>query len=268
MISAKSKNKLRTFKLEEMELRKIENTEIYEFETTGKLTEEDADILSKAFKEFKENGQKIKLLGVIDEMPMPKGLSSLDEIWSMKANALNVVEKYAILTDNDWLENAVSVGNFLTPSIPMKVFDEDERKEAINWLNKGVIKEYDIEDYNSNIEIEKLSPRAYQVHINHDKVNHAAMTALYNLISDGEKSEKLNIMVVFDSFPSIDSFKALVQGIKIDFKAIGNIKKYAVVSDAKWIKTFASVGDFITPGLDMKFFEMKELDKAKNWITE
>ncbi|HBY69082.1 MAG TPA: hypothetical protein DEG69_15850, partial [Flavobacteriaceae bacterium] len=39
-------------------------------------------------------------------------------------------------------------------------------------------------------------------------------------------------------------------------------------SDAKWIKTFASVGDFITPGLDMKFFEMKELDKAKNWITE
>lgn len=251
-----------------MELKKIENSEIYEFKTTGKLTEEDADKLSKVFKEFKDNGQKIKLLGIIDKMPFPIEFSSFDEVWSMKINALNVVEKYAILTDSDLLENVIPVGNFLTPSIPVKAFDDDERKEAIDWLNKAVIKEYDIEEYNSNIDIEKLNSRTYQVHINHDKVNYAAMSAMYDLFKNKKDGKKLNILMILDSFPSIDSFKTIVEGLKIDFKAIGNIKKYAIVSDVKYIETYTKIGDFFTPGLDMKCFHKAEINEARNWITE
>ncbi len=74
--------------------------------------------------------------------------------------------------------------------------------------------------------------------------------------------------MTFDSLPSIDSFKTIVEGLKIDFKAIGNIKKYAIVSDSKYIETYTKIGDFLTPGLDMKFFHKAEIDDARNWITD
>lgn len=251
-----------------MELKKIDNTQIYEFEVTNELTTEDVQKLSKAFQEFKDNKQKIKLLGIIDKMPFPIESSSLKEFWDMKINGINIVEKYAILTDSDLLENAIPVGNFLAPSIPVKAFDDDEREEAIAWLNKETVKEYNIEDYNSNIEIKQLNSTSYQVHINHNKINYAAMAAMYDLFKNKKDDEKLNVLMILNSFPSIDSFKTIVEGLKIDLKAIGNIKKYAIVSEVKYIETYTKIGNFLTPGLDMKYFHETEIEEARNWITE
>lgn len=249
-----------------MELKKIQNTDIYEFRSTEKLTEKDAEKLSQSFKEFKENGQKINLLGIIDKFPMPESVPSIDEILSLKKSSMNVVKKYAILSDKEWLEKSVHIGNFFTPNIPLKTFDKDNRKEAIDWLKKEKLKEYNPKDYLSNIDIEKLKPNAFKINISHEKINRAAMTAILNLINNEEKGEKLNILVIYQSFPSFDSLKTIAEGLKVDFKAIGKIKKYAVVSDAKWTETFSKIGDFLTPGMDIEFFPMSELEKAENWI--
>jgi hypothetical protein len=61
-------------------------------------------------------------------------------------------------------------------------------------------------------------------------------------------------LVAFDSFPSIDSFKTIVEGLKVDFKAIGTIKKYAVVSDAKFIESYTKIGNFMTPLIVYEIF--------------
>ncbi len=249
-----------------MELKKIENTNIYEFRSSGKLTEKDAEKLSQSFKEFEEKGQKINLLGMIDAMPMPESIASLDEIFSLKKSSMNVVEKYAILSDSKWLETSVRIGDFFTPTIPLKTFKKSKRTKAIDWLQKDNLKEYDPKDYLSNIKIEKLNPKAFKIHISHDKINRAAMTAVLNLIDIEGKDEKLNILVIYQSFPSFDSLKTIVEGFKIDFKAIGKIKKYAVVSDVEWIETLSKFGDFLTPGMNIEFYAMNQLEKAENWI--
>ena len=251
-----------------MDLTKIENTNIYEFKSSGRLTEQDAKNLTQSFKEFKKNKQKIKLLGIIEETPLPKNFSTLDDLVKLKTSAISVLEKYAIISHKEWVDNFITIGNFFTPGLPIKSFKTEDREEAINWLQKENIKEHNPKDYLSNIEIKKLNPNIFEININHKKINHAAMTAIYNLISNQENDEKLNIMIIFESFPSFDSLKALIEGLKIDFKAIGSIKKYAVVSDAKYIESYTKIGDFMTPGLAMKFFDKDEIEKARNWIMD
>ncbi len=248
-----------------MELKKIENTNIYEFRSNDRLTEEEAKKLSQSFEEFKRNGEKISLLGIIEKIPLPKDFSILDDLIKLKISSINVIEKYAVLSDKEWLENLVPVANFFTPGLPIRTFELNQRNEAINWLNEKSIKEYSPEDYLSNIDIKKIGANAFEIHIPHKKINHAAMSAMYNVMGSQENNEKLNILIVFESFPSFDSFKAMVEGIKVDFKAIGRIDKYAIVSDAKWTETYTKIGDFITPGMDMKFFAMEELKIARRW---
>lgn len=250
-----------------MKLEKIENTNIYEFKTSGKLTEKDAKNLTLSFEEFKRNGEKIKLLGTIEDFPSLESFSTLDDLLKLKMSSLKVVEKYAILSDKDWIENFVPVGNFFTPGLPVRAFELDDRKEAINWLKEEKVKEYKLEDYSSNINVKKIAFNTYEVNIEHKKINHAAMAALYDLFNNKKDGEKINVLTTFNSLPSIDSFKTIVEGLKIDFKAIGNIKKYAIVTDSKYIETYTKIGDFITPGLDMKFFHKAEIEDARNWVT-
>ncbi len=118
-----------------MNLIQIENTNIYEFHTLDKINEESAKKLSDTFHAFKVNNQKIKLLGTVEKITMPESISTIDDLFKMKINALNVIEKYAVLTDENWLKKAVTFGNFITPNIPVKSFALNERAAAITWLN-------------------------------------------------------------------------------------------------------------------------------------
>lgn len=251
-----------------MELKKIENTDIYEFKSTNRFTKEDAKVLRQSFEELRDKGQKIKLLGVVDQLPLPADFSSINDIYHLKSYAMRVVEKYVILSDNESLNKWVSLANFLTPSIPMKMFLKTEREDAIDWLKQDNVKEYDPEEYLSNIDVKQLNSTAYKINISHVKINQSAMKGLYNLIDKKSKNQKLNIMVIFESFPSFDSIKVLLQGMMIDFKSIGSVDKYAVVSDAKWVSTFTKIGNAVEPGINLQFFEMAEMDKAEKWIVE
>ena len=117
-----------------MELTKIKNKNVYEFHATEKLTEQDAKNLLKSFKTFNELNQKINILGVIEKIPMPEGLSPINEIFSLKLNATEVIEKYAILSEKNWIDNLVPIAKFFTPSISIKTFDISDREKAIEWL--------------------------------------------------------------------------------------------------------------------------------------
>ncbi len=249
-----------------MELQKIQNTDIYEFTSTYDLGEEDIDKLSQSFKEFRERGEKIKLLGTIKELPKSISRSSFGKFYPLKRDSLYVVSKYAVVTDKAWIDNFVMIGNFFTPNIPIKTFHEENRTEALAWLEEDNIKEYSPEEYLANIDIVKLNQRTYKINLNPKKITYTDVTALYNLLDIEGKEEKLNILIEFESFPSIESFKTLVEGIRVDLKTLGSVKKYAVVSNAKWIEAFTKLGDLITPEIEMKFFSTAQTEEAQKWI--
>ena len=49
---------------------------------------------------------------------------------------------------------------------------------------------------------------------------------------------------------------------------IGRLKKYAIVSDAQYMSTLGKIGDFLTPGADVRTFHMAELEEARAWMAE
>ena len=61
-----------------MKLKKLDYVNIYEFEAHDKLTKSQIQYLTDAFSEFKSNGQKIRLLGLVNEVPFPTELDALE----------------------------------------------------------------------------------------------------------------------------------------------------------------------------------------------
>ena len=251
-----------------MDLKNIANTDIYEFQIENNLTKQEAKNLTQSFEEFESRGQKVKLLGVLNDVPTPKNIDSVREIFGMKVSALEVIEKYAVLSEKKWINDWVPIGNFFTPTIPIKTFAMDNRQAAIDWLNEDKVEEYDAQEFLADIDIKKTQENTFEIVVSEDKINHASMLALYDLFDEVEEGKKINLLLQIDSIPSIENFKTLMEGLKIDFKAFGRLNKYAVVSESKWIEGYSKVGDFLTPGIDMKGFNKSELEEAREWINK
>ncbi len=83
-----------------------------------------------------------------------------------------------------------------------------------------------------------------------------------------EEKEKIKLLAEFKEFPGFDSFKAFSETFKLKFKALTNIEKYAVVSDAGWIKAFTPLGNLLTPRIPIKHFAAKEKDQAITWLNK
>jgi len=248
-----------------MELQKVaDNT--YEFIFNKNTSKEDLEKMATAFQQFKEREEQINLLGVLESFPTLDSMLSISELFKVKLNSLKVVQKYAILADKNWLKKLMPVANFLTPSLPVKSFSLDEKEAALNWLTEKEVKEYKPEEYLTGVDIEKLNPTSYKISLDNETIDLAAMSALNNILSKANEGEKVNLMVVLNNIPSIESFKTLIQGLKVDFKIFGRLAKYAVVTDANWIEAYGKFGDFVTPGIEMKTFPVTAIDEAKAWV--
>ena len=49
---------------------------------------------------------------------------------------------------------------------------------------------------------------------------------------------------------------------------IGRLDRYAVASDKHWAKQSLKIADFVTPGLEMKYFESEEEEQALQWLRD
>jgi len=102
------------------------------FEASGKVTDEDyRDVLVPAVRTALEEGE-VRLLYV-----MPEGTSySPAAVWAdtrLWAGHLRGWKRVAVVSEADWLENAIKAFGWMMPG-EVKVFDDDEVDEAKAWL--------------------------------------------------------------------------------------------------------------------------------------
>jgi len=139
-----------------IELKKIEGTDIFEFSIDGKIDKESVENLYNLFELKAERHEKMKLLGTINEFPAFEDFKAFGKTMGMKAKAIATIAKYAILSDRDWIETLLPVGNFISPGIPLKHFDLNEREQAIAWLKTDADKNYKEEDYLSKMDVKNI----------------------------------------------------------------------------------------------------------------
>lgn len=51
------------------------------------------------------------------------------------------------------------------------------------------------------------------------------------------------------------------------FGLLGKFDKCAVLSDASWIRTAAEIEGAVFPGIDIKSFELKDVQAAEDWLA-
>jgi hypothetical protein len=102
-------------------------------EAVGKVTEEDyRDVLAPAVAVALQR-QDLRLLYVLGREFDSYSPGAAWEDTKLWAKNLKGWERVAIVSDADWLENAVKAFSWLMPG-EMKVFETDEMREAKGWL--------------------------------------------------------------------------------------------------------------------------------------
>jgi hypothetical protein len=102
-------------------------------EAVGKVTEEDyRDVLAPAVGDALQR-QDLRLLYVLGREFDSYSPGAAWEDTKLWAKNLKGWERVAIVSDADWLENAVKAFRWLMPG-ELKVFETDEMREAKGWL--------------------------------------------------------------------------------------------------------------------------------------
>jgi hypothetical protein len=99
---------------------------------SGKVTEDDyRDVLVPTIGEALESG-KVRLLYVLDDgfSYSPGAMWADTRLW---LKDLKGWERVAIVSDADWLENAVKAFGWMMPG-EVRVFEADEVRDAKAWL--------------------------------------------------------------------------------------------------------------------------------------
>jgi hypothetical protein len=105
------------------------------FETSGKLEAEDyRDVLIPAIEHAAEGG-KVRVVVVIDDFGGLSG-GALWEDLKLAASHFRSLERFALVTDSDWMRHFVSIFGWMIPG-EIKHFPMAEQAQAVGWAAAG-----------------------------------------------------------------------------------------------------------------------------------
>lgn len=73
----------------------------------------------------------------------------------------------------------------------------------------------------------------------------------------------VRVIEIVESFSGFDP-AVLIPGIKFDIKNLSHISRVAIVSDIGWFSPLVRAASAIT-AVEMRMFEMAQLDEAREW---
>ena len=68
------------------------------------------------------------------------------------------------------------------------------------------------------------------------------------------------------AFPEMEAVAEKIRDLPTLFKALGRMKKIAMVADPAWLRTVAEVEGMLVPGLTIRSFEPKDRADAEAWL--
>lgn len=171
----------------------------------------------------------------------------------------------AILTDKEFIKAGVQALNPLVPVIDMRVFGADEEHTARAFA--------------SDLPLRKPAQKGKGLYIMEESDDQVLGFVLDGYMDDDEM-EVISHEVLrrieqggeFRALARIVSFRGFDPGIltdgsffKMKFGAIKDMKKYAIVTDEKWLKPLLGFGSMVS-GIEIKLFALAEEQAAWAWV--
>ncbi|MFA1819400.1 STAS/SEC14 domain-containing protein [Virgibacillus oceani] len=110
------------------------NPETVHVEINGKLTSEDAEKVDVHVEDLYGDDGQFNILAVFKELDGTT-LQSLLKGMKVDMKRWNQMNKFAVVSEKDWVENASKTGKIL-PGITVAYFEMDEVEKAWKWLEK------------------------------------------------------------------------------------------------------------------------------------
>jgi hypothetical protein len=247
-------------------LKQIDNTNIYEYSIEGAIDKESMSELLNVIENASKNHEKIRLIGRMNEFPKFESFDAFTETAKLKMKAVGNVEKMAIVTDKDWLENFIEFADFMTPNMPLKDFETDEYDEALAWIKQDEVKTFDENEYLTKMDMQHIKGSNIYTFTIDGEIDAAGLKALQEVLEKEKNNGKIKLLVNYVGFDGFDSFSAFINGFKTDFAAIGNVEKYAMLTDKNWIKNILELENKLFSSLNIKVFALDEKEEAMAWL--
>ncbi len=224
----------------------------------GKLAEAEVEELFTEIEARANQFGKIRLYAIVKEVEGWDTLKSFFNTMRHKFKIIGKIEKYALLTDKLWLKNASKFGDFLTPGIDIRTFGLNDTGQALKWLQLPTL------DDTLNIKQEDTGVD----HVLGFSINGNLSKADYEFINeqfDSHLSQHPDVRVYFEilSLKGM-TLNAFFQDIKTTINYYDKILKIAIV--AKGMETITKIGDFFTPGISAKHFQLDQKQEAIEWL--
>ena len=202
---------------------------------------------------------KVNLLAEIRDFGMFKDFKTFTKAMKTKFSAWDKVEKYAIVTDKDWLEGAAKVADFFTSNMTIKQFDLDDMAAALLWIETP-----DVQVKNLRLE-STADPHTVAMTISgkltaddYDQLNRELATL-------SKQTDKINMLIEVLDFEGY-SMGGLWKDLKTTVTHYNKFNKVAFIGKG-WLENIVDTADYITPGVDLEFFELIDKDKALAWLA-
>ena len=245
--------------------KKNNDSQILTFVIDGQIEQSD---INQIFNEIKVQAQDspVRLLSEVkrvEDLDLD-GVKGFLSTMRDKLSLIGDIERYAIVTDLEWMSTVVPMSDFLTPGLPIRVFAEAEKQQAIDWLNESTDDAY-------SAGIRPIALSEYSEEVLGYAINGKIKSEDYQIINRQleqavRQSGKVKFYLEFSHLEGITP-AALWEDTKSGLKHAGDIDKVALLGSKDWVENLTEAGDFVAPGIDMEFFELGRKQEALNWLT-
>ena len=246
-------------------LQKIRGKEIYTFTVEGEMTPQNVEAFYETLAKATVNGGQVQLLTVVQDFPKFQSFKTLSAAAKLKLNALKHLTKCAVLSDKDWVETLLPFGNFLTPDLPIRHFDLDQRAEALAWLER---KEPARRATPSPMHVEHVLDTPILRFTLDGEITDAGVTELYRAVQQEGQRGNVRLLGTIKDVRGIENFSTLLNGIRADLASFKFADRCALVADQEWVEKLAQGVNYVTPGLELKTFEPTQQAQALAWLQE
>lgn len=115
-------------------LKKIEGENTFAFSLEGIINQEDVEQFYNLLLLKEKKGDKLKLLAIIKEFSSLESFKSYSLLPKIRTNLIKNIEKYAIISEQNWTRTMMPIGSFDNSEIEIRHFDLNKYDSALTWL--------------------------------------------------------------------------------------------------------------------------------------
>ena len=225
----------------------------------GKVTAEDyQDVLVPAVEAATEDGKRARLLYVLGPEYEGFEVGALLQDAKVGLGHLTDFERIAVVTDRDWIANALRATAFLIPAT-IKLFTPDQLEDAKRWIMEPTPDPLSIETaLDGDTALLRITLRgALDAETERELVETAGRSIA--------QAAKVRLLLHAKDFEGWSELKALWMHIRFVAGVRTKIERAAVVGHATWQRRLIATAR-ATLGVPVRFFEEADLAQAEEWV--